>query len=146
MQKLITPELIYFDLKAGAKEDVIRLLAEKMDAAGRLHDRELYIADVLKREETYSTAVGFQVAIPHAKTGAARTATIAFARLEGEIPWDDEEPVRIIFQLAVPTTDKGDRHLQILASLSRKLIHADFREKLAAAVTPEEIIKLIEEV
>lgn len=147
MEKLITPELLCFDLDATTKEEVINKLADKMDAAGRLNDKTGYVTDVLAREQHFSTAVGFSVATPHAKTDHAKTTSIAFARLKNEIVWDDEdETASLIFQLAVPTSEKGDRHLQILAKLSRKLLHDDFRAQLIAAKTPEEVIELVGEV
>ena len=143
MEQVITADLVCLNAEASSKEDVIRLLAEKLDHAGRLYDREEYIAEVFKREETYATGVGFSVATPHAKTDAVKTASVAFARLKKPIHWDDGDDVTMIFQLAVPCTGAGDRHLQILAALSRKLIHDEFRDAIAAAKEPEEILALI---
>ena len=58
--------------------------------------------------------------------------------------WDGDE-VSMIFQIAVPMADAGERHLQILASVSRHLIHEDFWERLASVKTPEEVIALMAE-
>lgn len=141
--KLVDTELIFFDVEAQTKQDVIEFIAKKMLETGRISDLEGYVQDVLAREETFSTAVGFSVATPHAKTDYALHATVAFARLKKPILWDEDEEAELIFQLAIPTKDKGDRHLQILASLSRRLIHEEFREQVINAATPEEIIQLI---
>ncbi len=146
MEKIITEQLILFDAEVESKEEAIRLLAQRMEQEGRLNNLEGYISDVLKREETFSTGVGFLVATPHAKSSYADVATIGFARLKKEIAWDEDEMVSIIFQLAIPLQDKGDRHLQILAALSRKLIHDEFREAIASATSPQQIIELIGEV
>ena len=143
MEQVITTDLICLDVEAESKEDVIRLLAEKLDKAGRLNDKDEYIAEVFKREETYATGVGFSVATPHAKTDAVKTASVAFARLKKAIHWDDEDDVTMIFHLAVPCTGAGDLHLQILAALSRKLIYDEFRDQIAAAASAEEILALI---
>ena len=143
MEQVITTDLICLDVEAESKEDVIHLLAEKLDKAGRLNDKDEYIAEVFKREETYATGVGFSVATPHAKTDAVKTASVAFARLKKAIHWDDEDDVTLIFQLAVPCTGAGDLHLQILAALSRKLIYDEFRDQIAAAASAEEILALI---
>ena len=143
MEQVITTDLVCLDVEAESKEDVIRLLAEKLDRAGRLNDRETYIAEVFKREETYATGVGFSVATPHAKTDAVKTASVAFARLKKAIHWDEDDDVTMIFQLAVPCTGAGGLHLQILAALSRKLIYDEFRDQIAAAASAEEILALI---
>jgi PTS system fructose-specific IIA component len=146
MSELIVPELVCLDLKAPSKEVAIRLLAEKMDKCGRLNDKEEYIQAVYDREKEFATAVGYSLAIPHGKTDAVKTVTVAFARLTEEVKWDDKEKVNTIFQIAVPKSDAGNRHLQILAGLSRKLIHEDFREQISKAKTADEIIQLIGEV
>ena len=145
MEQVLSKELICLDAEAESKEAVIRLLADRLDRAGRLADKEEYIRQVFKREETYATGVGFSVATPHAKTDAVKAASVAFARLKKEIYWDEEDNVTMIFQLAVPETGAGDRHLQILAALSRKLIDDDFREQIQRAETPEEILALVGE-
>ena len=145
-EKLINENLVLFDVEAETREDVIRCIAERMDSEGRLADKQGYVDAVLKRESSSSTAVGFSVATPHAKTDAAKVATLAFARLKKEIAWDEDENASIIFQIAIPAKDKGERHLQILAALSRKLVHGDFRDKIMAATDPKEVLELIGEV
>lgn len=146
MEKLINEQLVCFDVDAKNREEVIAFIGEKLDAEGRLEDKAEYIKAVLDRESSSSTAIGFSVATPHAKTDAAKTPSLAFARLKNPIDWDGEEEASIIFQIAIPAKDKGERHLQILAALSRKLIHADFREKLMKATEASQILELIGEV
>lgn len=141
--ELMNPGLVLFGLEAADKGDVIRALADAMQAAGRLSNRDEYIGDVLAREAAGSTALGFRVATPHAKSSAVQVASLAFARLDHPIDWDGEQ-VDLVFQIAVPIAEAGDRHLVILAQLARKLIHADFRESLAGSETPEQVIDLVD--
>lgn len=142
--ELMSEALVLFDVKASKKEDVITALADAMAGDGRLNDRDQYVADVLKREEEFSTSIGFGVATPHAKADSVATPSLGYARLAEPMMWDDDE-VDTIFQIAVPLADAGERHLQILAQISRHLIHADFRERLAAAKTAAEVIALVNE-
>lgn len=142
--ELITEGIVLFDVEATGKEDVIEQLADAMAADGRLVDRDQYVADVLKREEEFSTSIGFGVATPHAKADSVATPSLGYARLAKPMMWDEDE-VDTIFQIAVPLADAGERHLQILAQISRHLIHADFRERLAAATTAAEVIALVNE-
>lgn len=107
MEQVITTDLVCLDVEAESKEDVIRLLAEKLDGAGRLNDRETYIAEVFKREETYATGVGFSVATPHAKTDAVKTASVAFARLKKAIHWDEDDDVTMISSWLCPVRGRG---------------------------------------
>lgn len=143
MVPLIDETLICFDVKADSKEDIIAQLADRMNAAGRLTDRDGYIAAVLEREKHFSTGVGFSIATPHAKTDAVSVPSMAFARLDREIVWDEEENARFIFQIAVPEKDKGNRHLEILAQLSRKLMHEDFRESIEQIGNAADFIRLL---
>lgn len=68
---------------------------------------------------------------------------MAFVRLSHPMKWDDSEEVELVFQIGVPSPGQGDRHLEILAGLFRKVMHDDFREKLFSAKTADEVIELI---
>lgn len=142
--ELIDEGLIILGLEASTKEEVVNALVSAMDAEGRLVDRAGYVADVFRREEEFSTSIGFGVATPHAKSDNVRVASLAYARLAKPMTWGEDE-VDAIFQIAVPMADAGERHLQILAQISRHLIHEDFRERLAKVTSPSEVITLLNE-
>ena len=146
MEKLVDPCLVLFDVEAVSKEQVVRELSERLLEAGRINDLEGYVTAVLEREGSSSTAVGFSVATPHAKSDFVSQATIGFARLSNELAWDDEETVRLVFLIAVPMKDRGDRHLQILAKLFRKLVDEDFRATISEATNAGEIVALIDDI
>ncbi len=145
MSQMITKDLVCFDVTASNKEDIIRLLAEKMNGASYINDLETYIEAVMEREKDFSTSVGFGIATPHAKTDAVKRTCIAFARLKEDLQWDESDKVNLIIQLAVTNEDATDTHLRILASISRKLVHKEFRDKLISAKTQEEIVELFGE-
>ena len=115
-----------------------------MDKDGRLEDKDKYMADVLAREESSSTAIGFETATPHAKSTSVKEPSLAFARLKHPIKWDDEE-VSMIFQIAVPSPGQGDRHLEILSKLFRNLVYDSFRDQMLQATTKEEIVDILKE-
>ena len=142
-KELISSEIVMLDIDANSPEEIIRVVADIMEADGRLIDKEGYIADVMKREESSSTALGFSVATPHSKSIYVKEPSLAFVRLKNKVKWDDSEEIDTIFQIGVPSPAPGDRHLEILASLFRKIMHDDFREQLANAHSPKEVIQLI---
>lgn len=144
MSRLIDEALIRVDLEATSKEEIINQLAELLDVEKRLIDKPGYIKKVMEREEAFPTAIGFRVAIPHGKCNTVKTPSVVFARLRTPIRWSEEEEVEIVFLLAVPEEEASNRHLEILAQLSRKLMHEDFREKLLQLNTKEEIINLLD--
>lgn len=143
-KELITEDIVLFDVEAVSKEEVIRLIADAMEQDDRLKNKEKYIEDVFEREQSSSTAVGYNTATPHAKSTAVEVPSLAFVRLAKPILWDDEE-VSVIFQIAVPSPGQGDRHLEILAKLFRNLVYDEFRMKLSAAKEQQEIIDLLKE-
>ena len=140
---IISNKLVMFDAEAESAQDVISMITDIMYKDDRIFDKEGYIADVMKREKQSSTAVGFSIATPHAKSVHVKTPSLAFVRLKNKIQWDDSEEINMVFQIGVPAPGEGNRHLEILASLFRKILHDDFRESLANAKTAEEVIQLI---
>lgn len=144
MDELMTMGMVVLDAKARTKNEAIRMLAERMEKEGRLKDLESYIAAVQAREEAFSTAMGFDVAIPHGKSAAVKTASLAFARLEETVEWSVGDTAKFIFMIAVPSKAAGDDHLKILAALSRQLIHEEFREGLTQIGQPQELVAMIE--
>ena len=147
MKKIITEELVDLNMEVKDYEEAIHLLAKKINASDRLHNFDGYYQSVLERERLTSTGIGFGIAIPHGKCPHVKETTVAFGRIRDAINWEslDGEDVTIVFLLAVPEACKGDEHLRIIASLSRKLIHKDFREKLITAESKENIVDLLSE-
>ncbi|TCS83846.1 PTS sugar transporter subunit IIA [Tepidibacillus fermentans] len=145
LSTLIKEETISLSLEATDKKDVISKMANKMAQAGYISDVNLYTEAVFTREEKGSTGIGFQVAIPHGKSKGVSKPGLAFARLAQPTEWQslDGQPVSMVFLIAVPEEQAGNEHLQILAALSRKLIHEEFRNQLMSAKTAQEVLSLI---
>ena len=141
-ESLMAAPFVVFDLEAENQEQIMNLLAEKMQQEGRLFDLPGYVEDVKAREAQASTAVGMGVATPHAKSVHVKTPSLAFARLRHPIDWDGKEQVDLVFQIAVPSPGQGDLHLKIISSLFRKMVYPEFLEKLKSAEKPEEVMAL----
>lgn len=143
---LINENLIDMNLEAETKEDVITKLAEMAYKEGRINDVDAYVRAVLKREEEYSTSVGFGVAIPHGKTDAVNEPFLGFAKTK-DVEWaaPDGKPVDLVFIIGVPEAQAGDEHLRILAKLSRKLMKEEFRQLLRKANSKEDILAAVQE-
>ena len=144
---LITAELIDLNLEATSKEETIQKLGALAQQLGRVQDLDTYVSAVLKREESYSTSVGFGVAIPHGKTDAVLEPFLGFAKVK-DVDWNspDGKPVDLIFIIGVPEAQAGTEHLTILAKISRNLMKEEFRQQLRNIETKEGILALIQEV
>lgn len=101
------------------------------------------ILEILKREEIENTVIGYGVAIPHTKTDQLEEAKIKYMKLKKGIKWSNEEDdVYHIFMLIIPKSNV-DLHIEILKSLSLKLLDENFREELNNSNDVEKICNLI---
>jgi hypothetical protein len=62
---LILPRCISLNLKGETKEAIITELVDLLDAAGKLQNRDMALADVLDREKIMSSGMEHGIALPH---------------------------------------------------------------------------------
>ena len=95
------------------------------------------------REKLGSTGLGQGIAIPHGRIKGLKEAVGGFLRLAVPVQFDspDGMPVSLIFVLLVPEA-ATEHHLQILSELAHAFSNCSFREKLAKAQDPAEILTL----
>ena len=142
-EPLITPDLVLLDADLGTtKTEVINGLAALVAKAGRA-DAAGLAADALAREEKAVTGLGGGIAIPHCRSAAVTTNTLAFARLSPKVEFGAADgPADVCFMIAA-SEGSDDAHLTLLAMLARSLMRAEFLEGLRSAKTPEEIVALV---
>ncbi|MCX5147430.1 fructose-specific PTS transporter subunit EIIC [Streptomyces sp. NBC_00320] len=135
-------------LAAGSKEAAIREMAEMLAATGNVRDVDELVRVALDREARGTTGLGESIAIPHAKTDAVERPTVGFARSDAGIEWGspDGTRARLVFMISVPEAAAGDEHLRILALLSRKLMDADFRDRLQSAPDVPAVLDVLREI
>lgn len=135
--ELFDESTMNLDLQGETKDQIIEEMVTLLDEGGVL-------AAIYAREEQSSTGLGFDIAIPHAKTAAVKTARVAFGKSDKGFDFGAEDGTKahLIFMIAATDTD-SNLHLQALATLSRNLIKADFRKKLLEAKTAGEVIEVL---
>lgn len=146
--KIIEQDLIELQLTCADKKAAIQQLAQRLQQAGRVAAGAEFVAAVEAREELSSTGIGFGLAIPHGRSAAVRTASVAFGRSQAGLDWQahDGEPVQLVFLIAVPQQAADNQHLKILAVLSRKLMHEAFRRELLECSEPTAVLDVLQEV
>ena len=144
---IFSPETIVLQLAAKDKQDALTQLAKRIEAAGNIRAEcfDNFMLSLIKREEEFSTAVGYSYAIPHGKSPAVMAPAVAFARLTQPILWDAEEDdwVENLFMIAVPATNAGDEHIKILTRLATAIIDDEFREQISQVNEITEVIDII---
>ncbi len=140
----LTPDLVLLDIEATDARSVIEALVGRLVAAGRVTDREGYLAAVLAREdETGGTGMESGVAIPHAKHAGVTAPSVAFARVRGGVDFGAiDEDADLVFLIAAPA-GADDAHVTVLSRLAQRLVHEDFRTTLRQAEDADAIVAAV---
>lgn len=143
MADLITTELVDLNLSATDRHQATQTLAELLLAQGRVTDLAGFLADVRAREQQMPTGIEGGIGIPHARSAHVTEPTLGFGRSSAGVDFGAPDgPARLIFLIAAPEGG-GAEHMSILAKLARRLVHASFREALASANDPQDIVDLV---
>ena len=144
LKDLLSVDVIKIPLESDEKYQIIEELVDILNDCGRIQNRDMVLNAVFERERVMSTGMGNGVAIPHAKTDGVKDLVAAFGVTKKDVDFQsiDEKPVRIVFLLAGPTEQTGP-HLKALSHISRLMHRKEFREKLAAVRSAEEVVAII---
>lgn len=117
---LIRPELIFPDLPAGDRAEVLQSLAGRVAERGLVADAGALFDKLWEREQLGSTAIGGGIAIPHCKVDRLKSGIVALGRVAEGVDFGaaDGQPVRLFFLVISPSQSPAE-HLQILAAISR---------------------------
>ncbi len=145
--EFLAEEFIMVDLKASDRWDAIRQLTTFLMRTHRVEhitQPELY-ATIVKREKQMSTGMGQGIAIPHGhiKKGRDIQGVIGICREGVDFDAPDGEPVRLIMLVVTPE-DRADMHLKVMGSLSAMAANETIRDRLIAAISPEDAMEVIE--
>ena len=141
---LLKADAIQLGAKVSSKSAAIDTLVALHEKSGNLKDAAAYKEGILKREQMGTTAIGMEVAIPHAKSEAVKAPALAAITVPDGVDYEspDGAPCKLIFMIAA--TMDGDVHLEVLARLMQMLMHEDFTAKLKAAKSPKEFLDIID--
>ncbi len=144
VHEFINQDLIKMNLVSQDKDSVIEEMIDIMVENGIVTDKEEVVKKAMEREAKGTTGVGKGVAIPHVKSEAVERPAVAFGRSAEGIDYGsmDEKPSYLFFLITVPE-ESHDEHLQLLAKLSRNLVHDEFRDSLLEAESDEEVMDIL---
>lgn len=122
-----------------SREDAMKEAADILQAAGAV--TSAYFDAMQQREETVSTYMGNELAIPHGTNetkAAILDSALSFVRYDGGVDWDGNA---VTFVVGI--AGKGDEHLEILSQIALLFSDDDEVAKLKQAQTPEELYALL---
>ena len=142
---LLKKQSIALSVSVKDKSEAIDTLVDLHTRSGNLKDAAVYKEGILAREQMGTTAIGMEVAIPHAKSEAVKAPALSAITVPNGVDYGapDGQPCKLIFMIAA--TLDGDVHLEVLARLMQMLMHEDFTAKLKAAKTANEFLQIIDE-
>ena len=129
-------------LSAERAEDVVRELGVALAKLTQIEPDRL-VQLLQRREQVCSTAVGKELAMPHARTPEA-SGTMGIIGLSPrgvDFRAPDGLPVRVFVALVSPI--HGGKHLHALAAVSRELADAEVRKKLLGATDAADVLRLL---
>ncbi|MBN2414758.1 PTS sugar transporter subunit IIA [bacterium] len=144
LSDFLSEETITTNVQSADKETIIDQLLDLCVHTGAVLDRETVRRDVLKREELMSTGLEGGVAVPHAKTGAVGSLTMALGIARDGIDFDsaDGKPSTVFFFILAPESEAG-KNVQLLAQIARLTRNSALCSRLVHASTPREALKVI---
>lgn len=139
---LLDTSQIALDLDVPSKARLFETVG-RMFAQGGL-DATSIAASLAAREKLGSTGLGQGIAIPHGRIKGLKEARGAFVRLREPVAFDapDGKPVSQVFVLLVPE-QATDLHLQLLSELAQMFSERAFRDRLASARDPDDLLALL---
>jgi len=142
--QLLTEQTIILDLSATTKQQALEELANQLDQAGKLSDKQAFTKAILERESQSTTGIGDGIAIPHAKSAAVEFPAIAFGRSQEGLDFEslDGQPSNLFFMIAA-SEGANDDHLEALSRLATFLMDEKFRTNILAAQSKQEILEIV---
>jgi PTS system nitrogen regulatory IIA component len=144
LETILSPDRIVF-LDFSTKRDALLALADNLSRSPQIKNSQELAAEIIKREELMSTAIGRGIAIPHVRlpsvtdlvvsVGISRTDIIDFQAL-------DDEPVRLLFMIAAAYNQHA-YYLQTLSYFSARLKNRELRAALLSSKSAGEAYRLL---
>ncbi|MFS0674266.1 PTS sugar transporter subunit IIA [Ornithinibacillus sp. 179-J 7C1 HS] len=142
-KEILTQENIHLNEAFDCKEDAIRYTGKILVKNGYVEEE--YIEKMLEREELSSTYMGNNVAIPHGTEGAKqdiKETGISVVTVPSGVEFGPGKIAKVLIGIA----GKGDEHLTVLSKIAIVLSEEANIEKILAAKTKDDILRLFNEV
>lgn len=145
IREIIQEKTILLDFKSETKEAFFEDISLYLKNNNIIESSEEFKKALKLREAVSNTGFGEGLAVPHGKSETVLKTSAVYIRLKTPILWDsfDGEPVGNIFLFAINGKDSGDKYIDALASLSRKLMDEEFITTIKNSNSKEEILNVI---
>ncbi|MCW2776205.1 MAG: lactose transporter subunit [Nocardioides sp.] len=141
---IVTPQIVSLDVALGDDStQIVRALTGLLADAGRVDDVDVFVEAVLAREALGPTVLPGGIALPHARSVAVTTPSVAVARLPEPATFRaDTDPVRLVLLIAGLGDDPAG-YLQVLSKIATACVKYSFVDELLRVRTAEEMADLV---
>jgi PTS system mannitol-specific IIA component len=137
---LLEPAAVRLGQHAADRTEAIRTAGQVLVESGAVEPA--YVESMLAREESVSTYVGEEVAIPHGTLegrGLIKRDALSFVRFAEPVDWGGAGEVTVAIGIAA----KGDGQVEVLAELASILLDPERARALRDAGSPEQVVELL---
>ena len=130
----MTRHTVVADFVGNTRQDAIRELCQVIAKERPKLSFDILYEQVMAREQSFGTAIGRGVAIPHARIDGLDRPVIAFGRSRVGIDWDSPDglPCEFVFLIAVPRS-MDTMQIKILAAIARAVQNDEVRKSFTEA-------------
>lgn len=143
----INPSQVVFDIKSSEKIQAFEELLEILEKRKLIEDKKQILSRLIDREKLESTAIGYNVALPHARVNTGQDIAVVVGRSKEGLDFDaiDNKKVHIIILVVWNPTIPGlFNHL--FAGLAQFLRRSDFRQRLMEAKNKTMFYNILSEI
>lgn len=107
-------------------------------------DKKIILADLLSREEEFSSIIGHGIALPHCYSKDIKESLLILAKQEVPLfsRFADTE-IELVFMIISPV-DRPDAHLGLISRIAKHVIQEQNRKELIAAKSPFELFQMLQ--
>ncbi len=135
---------VVYDLKSKDKVEALEELLDVLAKQKLIDNKKLLLTRIIDRENLVSTAIGYGVALPHARVDSGGEIAVAVGRSEKGIDFDahDGQKVHLII-LVVWNPSLPGLFNHLFAGLARFLIRPENRCRILAAKDRSELFEIL---
>lgn len=144
VRNILSPDRIVF-INHSTKHDALVQLSEVLATAPQVKNGSELTAEILKREELMSTAIGRGIAIPHVRLSSVTDLVMAVGVCKKPIEdfqTIDDQKVTLLFMIAA-AYNQHSYYLKTISHFSSKLKKDDLRDQILNASSEVEVFNLL---
>jgi mannitol/fructose-specific phosphotransferase system IIA component (Ntr-type) len=143
LPELLDERQVLLRLRSRKLPNALREISQLLAQNGKIEDAEIFLQQVLAREQEHPSAVENSVAFPHARTDLVDEIVIGVGRSRAGIPvGTNQERARLIFVIGVPERLVND-YLICFGTLVRLTKDDAIRTALLEAETPRQFLETL---